>query len=49
MIHSSSPSDSIVAHALGSIFQSEYDPLYVILRCTKRAHFQNSLERFTNL
>lgn len=33
----------------GSVFLNEYDPLHVIMRCTKRAHFQNSLERFTNL
>ncbi|CAF1000100.1 unnamed protein product [Rotaria sordida] len=32
----------------GELFKTEYDPLHVIMRCTKRAHFQNSLERFTN-
>jgi hypothetical protein len=32
----------------GSLFETEYDPLHVIMRCTKRAHFQNSLERFAN-
>ncbi|CAF4311703.1 unnamed protein product [Rotaria sp. Silwood2] len=32
----------------GALFKTEYDPLHVIMRCTKRANFQNSLERFTN-
>ncbi len=32
----------------GSLFETEYDPLHVIMRCTKRAHFQNSLERYAN-
>ena len=32
----------------GTLFQTEYDPLHVLIRYTKRAHFQNSLERYTN-
>ncbi|CAF4813957.1 unnamed protein product, partial [Rotaria sp. Silwood1] len=32
----------------GTLFKTEYDPLHVMMRCTKRANFQNSLERFTN-
>ncbi|CAF0827696.1 unnamed protein product [Adineta steineri] len=32
----------------GTLFETDYDPLHVLIRCTKRAHFQNSLERFTN-
>ncbi|UJR15883.1 hypothetical protein I4U23_002808 [Adineta vaga] len=32
----------------GVLFETDYDPLHVIMRCTKRANFQNSLERFTN-
>lgn len=32
----------------GLVLEKEYDPLHVIMRCPKRAHFQNSLERFTN-
>ena len=32
----------------GALFQTEYDPLHVIMRSTKRAQFQNSLERFAN-
>ncbi|CAF0813761.1 unnamed protein product [Adineta ricciae] len=31
----------------GVLFETDYDPLHVIMRSTKRAHFQNSLERFT--
>ncbi|CAF1683274.1 unnamed protein product [Rotaria magnacalcarata] len=31
-----------------TLFKTEYDPLHVLMRCTKRSQFQNSLERFTN-